>query len=236
MSQAAPPGDTPRRTAAPDLDALLNSLNADARSTTPSRAGNAPADPQASELTARRVQALIRAFDMLHKQVGAIASQGETISTLAEAQTRTTKAITDLQRNMRYIRAIVIQQLQQAHGSSNSGLPPLQIKLVVGHLAEQYQQAARDAAILVQWAMLFLGVTLGTGVAAIICAIYRLLLPPVILGTASVFALLVALIFGGLARSARFRAAVARRAMDESTLLRTITPPAVDQPDRSFGQ
>lgn len=231
MSQAVPPGDQSRRATPPDLDALLNSLQTDARAPAAARSGAGPSEATPNDLTTRRVQALIRAFDMLHKQVGAIANQGETINTLAEAQARTTKSIADMQRNMRSMRAILIQQLQQTSGASNANLPPLQIKLVVGHLVEQYQQAQRDAAILVQWAMLFVGIAVGAGAAAIVCALYRLLLPPVILGTAAVFALLVAVIFGSLARAAHIRAAAARREMDESTLLRTITPPP-DQGER----
>ncbi len=174
---------------------------------------------------ARRVQALIRAFDVLQKQVSAIAAQGETISKVAENQARDAKAIGDLQRNVRYLRAIVIQQLQ-AGGAHH--LPPLQIKLLVGHLVEQYQQAERDAALLTNWAMLFVGLALGLGGASAYVAVAQNGLVLSIFVAVAAVALLVAIIFWNLARSARNRAAAARRAMDESSVQRNLSPPVTE--------
>lgn len=229
MTQGPPSGNAPRRApstlSSSDLDALLESLQAEPRT-----AGTAsPSSAERSaDLTARRVQALIRAFDVLQKQVSAIASQGETISKVAENQARDAKAIGDLQRNMRYLRAIVIQQLQ---GSSPQQFPPLQIKLLVGHLVEQYQQAERDASLLTNWAMLFVGLALGLGGASAYVALAQNGLVLSIFVAVAAVTLLVAIIFWNLARSARSRAAAARRAMDESTVQRRIAAePQVDQP------
>jgi hypothetical protein len=230
MTQPPPPGNTPRRPAATispsDLDALLESLQSEPR---PASAGaQPPSAERGGDLTARRVQALIRAFDVLQKQVGAIASQGETISKVAENQARDAKAIGDLQRNMRYLRAIVIQQLQ---GGGAQQVPPLQIKLLVGHLVEQYQQAERDAALLTNWAMLFVGLALGLGGASAYVAVAQNGVVLSIFVAVAALALLVAIIFWSLARSARQRAVAARRAMDESTVQRRIAAEASsDQP------
>lgn len=226
MSQATPQGSAPRRAQStatpPDLDALLESLNVEPRTPTGAAPTPPPVERPAGDVMARRVQALIRAFDILHKQVGAIAAQGETISKVAENQTRDAKAIGDLQRNVRYLRAIVIQQLQQSSNATTTNLPPIHIKLVVGHLVEQYQQAERDVAVLSQWAMLFVGVALGMAIAGAVSVTYQLTTGLIIFTTSALGSLAVALIFGGLARGARSRAALARRNMDESTLLRTV--------------
>lgn len=237
MAQTTPPNDEPRRAAANapgrDLDSLLEALKTDARAANAQHAAAQATPPQAEpagDLTARRVQVLIRAFDVLHRQVSAIASQGETIHGIAEAQAQHTKAIGDLQRNIRYLRAIVIQQLQQASPAPDRTLPPLNIKLVVGHLVEQYQQAERDAAVLMQWAMLFIGIALGTAVAALIGAIQRVQLTSAVLGTLAAATFAVAIIFLSLSRSARSRADVARRTMDESTLMRTVATSPVSEP------
>lgn len=226
MTQSAPHGQAPRQPPSgispADLDALLESLQAGAR---PAASAATSAGEQ-HDLTARRVQALIRAFDVLQKQVSAIAAQGQTISQVAAAQARDAKAIADLQRSMRYLRAIVIQQLQQG---STQPFPPLQIKLVLGHLVEQYQQAERDAALLTSWAMLFVGLALGLGGASASMAWLPTGLARSLAIAVAVLALVVALIFWGLARSARHRAAAARRAMDESTVQRRIAPePPID--------
>jgi len=208
-----------------ELDALLESLQTDLRTprpATPSPPAAPTAERPTGDLTARRVQALVRAFDVLHKQVGAIAAQGETISKVAEAQAQDGKAIADLQRNMRYLRAIVIQQLQQSSPAAAANLPPIQIKLVVGHLVEQYQQAERDAAVLVQWSMLFAGLAVGMALAAAVSAFNQQLLTLAIFVTSGLLTLAVAFIFAALARTARTRAATARRTMDESTLLRSV--------------
>jgi hypothetical protein len=228
MTQGPPPGNAPRRapsTLSPsDLDALLESLQAEPR---PANAvGQPPSTERSGDLTARRVQALIRAFDVLQKQVSAIASQGETISKVAENQARDAKAIGDLQRNIRYLRAIVIQQLQ---GGGTQQFPPLQIKLLVGHLVEQYQQAERDAALLTNWAMLFVGLALGLGGASAYVALSQNGLALSIFVAVAVVALVVAIIFGSLARSARNRAAAARRAMDESTVRRSLHTPTTEE-------
>lgn len=233
MSQTAPQGSGPRRTpgVSPDLDALLESFNTDARQA----AGSPPPQPVAERspntLMERRVQALIRAFDVLHKQVGSIAAQGETISKVAELQAQDGRAIGDLQRNMRYLRAIVIQQLQQS-SAGNANLPPLQVKLVVGHLVEQYQQAERDMATLMQWAMLFAGIAIGMGLAAATSVANGQRLGGALFGTVALVTLLVAGIFGGLARTTRTRAVAARRAMDESTLVRSVATTPLDPAER----
>ncbi len=230
MAQTSPQGAAPRRTAPPDLDALLESLQVEPRPAAGKTTPSANSEAQGGDVIARRVQALIRAFDVLHRQVGAIASQGETISKVAETQVRDGKAIADLQRTMRQLRAVVIQQLQ-AGTVSNGVLPPIQIKLVVGHLVEQLQQAERDVAVLTGWAMLFAGLALGMSIAAGVAVANRLNFPLLIFGTVAVVAVAVALIFGLLARTARTRAAGARRAMDESTLLRAIgSNPVREQP------
>ena len=228
MAQTPPEG-SPRRPAPPDLDALLESLQVEARPA--QTAGRAPvAESAGGDVMARRVQALIKAFDVLHRQVGAIAAQGETISKVAETQARDAKSLSDLQRTVRSLRAVVIQQLQQGT-SSNANLPPIQIKLVVGHFVEQAAQAERDVAVLTGWAMLFVGLALGMALAAGVVWSGRVIAPLPILATIAVGALAVALIFGSLARSARTRADAARRAMDESTLLRAVNPgPVGEQP------
>jgi hypothetical protein len=225
MSQSSPQSGGPSRTAPADLDALLESLQGDARpSVTATTTPATTPERQSGDVTARRVQALIRAFDVLHRQVGSIASQGAVISKVAEAQARDSKTITDLQRNMRYLRAILIQQLQQNSPSNHANLPPLQVKLVVGHLVEQYQQAERDVAVLNSWAMFFVGIALGMTVAAAISFANQLYVLLAIFATSAVMTIAVTGIFGGLARGARSRAAAARRSMDESTLIRTISP------------
>ncbi len=233
MTQTPPSGGAPRRTAPPELDALLESLQGEPRSGSGAgtAAPSATADRQSGDVMSRRVQALIRAFDVLHRQVGAIASQGETISKVAETQARDAKAIADLKRNMRYLRAIVIQQLQQASPHPPGTLPPIQIKLVVGHLVEQYQQAERDAALLLGWAMLFVGLAVGLSIAATVSAVQGVASMPLIYGAVGGVTLAVALIFGGLARATRARAAAARRAMDESTLLRSVGTNPVGEPE-----
>ncbi len=230
MAQTSPQGATARRTTPPDLDALLESLQVEQRPATGKTAATTNVEPQSGDVTARRVQALIRAFDVLHRQVGAIASQGETISKVAETQARDGKAIAELQRSMRYLRAIVIQQLQAGPVGSNGALPAIQIKLVVGHLVEQLQQAERDVAVLTGWAMLFAGLALGMTIAAGVAVANRLNFALLVFATVAAVAVAVALIFGFLARTARTRAAAARRAMDESTLLRAVGTNPVGEP------
>jgi len=238
VPQAANSGRTPP---SPDIDALLSALNAEAQLSI--LAEQAPAslaiegaqastplheepmalpgrpEHRAADPTGRRVQALVRAFDVLHKQVAAIASQGETINTIANAQARQGHALAELQRTMRYLRAVVIQQLQ-GNASKQPGLPALQVKLVAAHLAESYRQAQHDAGVLAQWAMLFAGVALGAALGAAMGAYSRLTPMLLTLGTAAGVSLLVACIFVALARQARLRAQQARLAMDESVLER----------------
>ncbi|WP_029215432.1 hypothetical protein [Kallotenue papyrolyticum] len=225
MTQSAPHGQAPRQSPSgispADLDALLESLQAGAR---PAASGASSTGEQ-RDLTARRVQALIRAFDVLQKQVSAIAAQGQTISQVAAAQARDAKAIADLQRSMRYLRAIVIQQLQQ---SSAAATPPLTVRLLLGHLVEQYQQAEQDAALLRGWAMLFLGLALASGGAVIAIAFASASAALPVLGALTGLALLVAAIFGSLARAARVRATLARRAMDESAVQRRVAAEPLD--------
>lgn len=225
MTQTAPRVADTQRTPqpAPDIDALLSALNAEGQRHLMGEPATGPLpDRQAGELAGRRVQALIRAFDVLHKQVAAIASQGETINSVADAQARQEQTLGELQRNMRYLRAIVIQQLQGAAPTQPSQ-PSLHVKLVVRHLAESYHQAQHDAGVLAQWAMLFTGVAVGTALGALMSALIQLAIVPLILATAAVVTVLVACIFAVLARRSRLRAEQARRAMDESTLVRPAT-------------
>ena len=247
MAQTAPQAaGTGRTTASPDIDALLSALNAEASTSLPGRPGastslpgrpegssvrpeQAPAalslsegpavlpDRPAGDPAARRMQALVRAFDVLHKQVASIASQGETISSIADMQARQEQALGELQRTTRHLRAIVIQQLQGTAPKQDT-LPPLQVKLVVAHLAESYRQAQHDAGVLAQWAMLFTGVAVGAVLGAAMSALGGLYSMLLILGTAAAVALLVACIFMTLAYQARRRADQARRAMGESTM------------------
>lgn len=246
MAQTAPQV-TGRTPPTPDIDELLGALNAERPTSLPNRpaaqrsiiqqapvslAGehSVPSLPdvptalpgrpdQAGDPAARRTQALVRAFDVLHKQVASIASQGETINSIATAQARQEQALAELQRTTRYLRAVVIQQLQGGAAKEASS-PALQVKLVVAHLAESYRQAQHDAGVLAQWAMLFAGVALGATLGAALSAWAQLSAVLLVLGTAAVVALLVASIFAALARQARQRANQARRAMDEGILER----------------
>ena len=101
-------------------------------------------------------------------------------------------------------------------------LPSLQIKLVLAQAANLLHQADKDVMILGNCAMLFAGTALGTflSIAGSIAGPYTTRFW--IYLAIAFFALLVSAIFAFLAYQARCRVVNARKAMDESTLTRTV--------------
>lgn len=215
-----------------DLNALLDSILADdpgqRHAMTPA---SASARQRAEQQRAgeQHAQQLELANNELRNQLRTIALQVQSLSETSATQVEQGRAIHELRQMLRQVVVATHRQSQppppQQPGTMFNAelqLPSLQIKLVLAQAANLLHQADREVTMLGNWSMFFAGISVGT----------LLALMPSVLGpyttrfwiylAIAIFALLVSLIFALLTYQARRRVARARRAMDESTLTRSV--------------
>ena len=213
-----------------DLDALLDSIMGDdpgppqpQPDPVPVREAprQRPVQPRVDESRARQVA---QVTDDLRHQIRALALQVQSLNDASATQAAQGRAIQELRQAVREILVATHKQKDRTVPAFNAELqlPALQIKLVLAQAANLLHQADKDVAVLGAWSMLFGGITLGmllsigfsiTGPYTTHFWIYL---------SVAIFALLVSLDFAFLTHQARRRVANARRAMDESTLTRTV--------------
>lgn len=212
-----------------DLNALLDAILADDPGTrhamTPT---SASARQRAEQQRADEQHALEIANNELRSQLRQIALQVQSLNETNATQAEQGRAIHELRQMLRQV-VIATQRQPQPMPQQQGGmfnaelqLPALQIKLVLAQAANLLHQADQEVTVLGNWSMFFAGISVGT----------LLSLMPSVLGpyttrfwiylAIAVFALLVSLIFALLTFQARRRVARARRAMDESTLTRSV--------------
>jgi hypothetical protein len=208
-----------------DLNALLDSIMADDPGP---RHAMAPASASARNRAEQQARQLELANNELRTQLRAIAMQVQSLSETSATQAEQGRSIQELQQMLRQVVIATHRQPQptpQQQGTMFNAelqLPSLQIKLVLAQAANLLHQADREVTVLGNWSMFFAGISVGT----------LLTLMPSLMGpyatrfwiylAIAVFALLVSLIFALLTYQARRRVARARRAMDESTLTRSV--------------
>jgi hypothetical protein len=221
----------PGRRAGDDLDALLDSIIGEDSSVRQERAAQPAREANWQRQEQPRVQEQVRVeerprqieimTDELRDQLNAIALQVRSLSTAVETQAEQGHAIQELRQAVREI-VVANKQPKTPPPMFNAEiqLPSLQIKLVLAQAANILHQADKDVTVLGSWSMLFTGVALGTlfGFALVAPFSSHFWISLVI----ALFAVLVALIFGFLTFQARRRVARARKAMEESTLTRTV--------------
>jgi hypothetical protein len=227
------PGQRPATAADDDdLNALLDSILADdpgqrhAMTSTPASARQRAEQQRVDEQHAHQLEV---ANTELRNQLRTIALQVQSLSETSATQAEQGRAIHELRQMLRQV-VVATHRQSQPPPPQQSGmmfnaelqLPSLQIKLVLAQAANLLHQADREVTVLGNWSMFFAGISVGT----------LLSLMPSVLGpyttrfwiylAIAVFALLVSLIFALLTYQARRRVARARRAMDESTLTRSV--------------
>ena len=201
-----------------DLDALLDTILGEDPGPRRERAD------AARRAAAQQAQRPDQVTDELRAQIRAIALQVQTLSEATANQAAHTRQIQELRQAMRDVLLITHQQTKQQNPGFNAEvqLPSLQIKLVLAQAAHLLHQADKEAAMLSNWSMLFGGIFVGTLLSVLFSIGGPYTVYFWIYLVVSVFALLVSLVFAILTRQARLRVANARRAMDESTLTRTV--------------
>ncbi len=173
---------------------------------------------------AQRVRQSDRVADELRSQIRSIALQVQALGEATANQAAQGRAIQELRQAMREVVVASHKQSKPEAPSFNAELqlPSLQIKLVLAQAANLLHQADKDVSVLGSWSMFFGGVSLGT----LLSVVFAIGGPYTtyfwIYLAVSVFAFLVAMVFAFLTQQARRRVADARRAMDESTLTRTV--------------
>ena len=216
-----------------DLNALLDSIMADdpgprhAMATTSSSARRRAEQQRAEEEHARQLELV---NNELQAQLRAIANQVQSLSEASATQAEQGRAIQELRQALRQVIVATHRPPQphvqpQQHGTMFNAelqLPSLQIKLVLAQAANLLHQAHKEVTVLGNWSMFFAGISVGT-----LLSLMSSILGPYttrfwIYLAIAVFALLVSLIFAVLTFQARRRVARARRAMDESTLTRSV--------------
>ena len=216
------------RRAGEDLDALLDSIMGEESNLRPERA-TPPArepvrqrqeQPRAEEQRPRQVEVMT---DELQAQLRSIALQVQSLNTAIETQAEQGHAIQELRQTVREI-VVATKQSKSSPPMFNAEihLPSLQIKLVLAQAANILHQADKDVTVLGGWSMLFAGVSLGATLAVAFALFEAFSSRFWIYLALAIFALVVALIFAFLTFQARRRVARARKAMDESTLTRTV--------------
>ena len=207
-----------------DLNALLDSILADDPG---GRHAIAPASAR-QRAEEQQVQQLELANHELRNQLRAIATQVQSLSESSATQAEQGRAIQELRQMLRQIAAATQRppqpapQPQPSPFNAELQLPSLQIKLVLAQAANLLHQADREVTVLGNWSMFFAGISVGT-----LLSLTSSILGPYttrfwIYLAIAVFALLVSLIFALLTYQARRRVARARRAMEESTLTRSV--------------
>lgn len=212
-----------------DLDALLDSIMGDDPGPRPERGGaNALREAPRQRLEPQRVEdqrarQVERTTDELRSQIRSLALQVHALSTATADQAAQGKAIQELRMAMRQV-LVATHQPPTPPPTFNAELqlPSLQIKLVLAQAANLLHQADKDMMVLGNCATLFAGTAIGTflSLAGSIAGPYTTRFW--IYLAVAFFALLVAGIFAFLAYQARCRVVRARKAMDESTLTRTV--------------
>lgn len=213
-----------------DLDALLDSIMGDDPGPRQERAENGGAREAARQrleqqrADAQRVRQSDRVADELRSQIRSIALQVQALSEATANQAAQGRAIQELRQAMRDVVVASHKQARPQAPAFNAELhlPSLQIKLVLAQAANLLHQADKDVAVLGNWSMLFGGVSLGTLLSVVLSIGGPYTTYFWIYLAVSVFAFLVAMVFAFLTHQARRRVANARRAMDESTLTRTV--------------
>ena len=211
------------------LDALLDSIMGDDPGPKEERVAVAAREEarerqeqrQAEEHRARQAE---RVADELRAQIHSIALQVQALSEATAHQAEQDHAIQELRQVMRQVVMAAHQQPKPAAPSFNAELqlPSLQIKLVLAQAANLLHQADKEVTVLANWSMLFGGVALGTLLSLLVPLAGPYTTRFWIYLAIAIFAFLVALVFAFLAQQARRRVANARKAMDESTLTRTV--------------
>ena len=201
-----------------DLDALLDTILGEDPGPRRERAD------AARRAAAQQAQRPDQVTDELRAQIRAIALQVQALSEASANQAAHARQIQELRQAMRDVLLITHQQTKQQNSGFNAEvqLPSLQIKLVLAQAAHLLHQADKEAAVLSNWSMLFGGIFVGTLLSVLFSIGGPYTVYFWIYLAVSVFALLVSLVFAILTRQARLRVANARRAMDESTLTRTV--------------
>ena len=223
------PAPRPALAGGDNRDALLGSIMGDdpgprrERIEAPPREGGRQHLEQqhAEEHRARQAE---RVADELRAQIRFIALQVQSLSEATANQAEQGRAIQELRQVMRQVIVATHQQPKPPAPGFNAELqlPSLQIKLVLAQAANLLHQADKEVAVLGNWSMLFGGLCLGT-----LLSLLFSIAGPYTAGfwiylAVSVFAFLVSLVFTYLTRQARHRVATAHKAMDESTLTRTV--------------
>ena len=183
------------------------------------------AEQRADEQQARQLELV---NNELQAQLRVIANQVQSLSEASATQAEQGRAIQELRQTLRQVILATHGQpsppSQQPATMFNAELqlPSLQIKLVLAQAANLLHQADKEVTVLGNWSMFFAGIGTGT-----LLSLMSSVLGPyttrfwIYLAIAA-FALLVSLIFALLTWQARRRVARARRAMEESTLTRSV--------------
>ena len=211
-----------------DLDALLDSIMGDDPGPRQERVAPAAREgirqhleqQHAEEQRARRTEIVT---DELRSQVRSLALQVQSISEATETQVAQGRAIQELRQA---VREIVVATHRQPKPlpifNAELQLPSLQIKLVLAQAANLLHQADKDVTVLGNWSRLFAGVALGTSLSIAFSIFGPYTTRFWIYLAITAFACLVSMVFALLAYRARRRVVEARRAMEESTLTRSI--------------
>lgn len=213
-----------------DLDALLDSIMGEDPGPPQPQPDSSPARetarqrPVPQRVDEARVRQVAQVTDDLRHQIRSLALQVQSLNEASATQAAQGRAIQELRQAVREILVATHKQKERAAPAFNAELqlPALQIKLVLAQAANLLHQADKDVAVLGNWSMLFGGITLGMllSIGFSISGPYTTYFW--IYLSVAVFAFLVSLVFAFLTYQARRRAASARRAMDESTLTRTV--------------
>lgn len=216
------------RRAGEDLDALLDSIMGEDPNLRQERAAPSAREPvrqrqEQPRVEEQRPRPVEFMTDELQTQLRSIALQVQSLNTAIETQAEQGHAIQELRQTMREI-VVATKQPKPTPAMFNAEihLPSLQIKLVLAQAANILHQADKDVTVLGGWSMLFAGVSLGATLATAFALFGAFSSRFWVYLALAIFALVVAIIFAFLTFQARRRVARARKAMDESTLTRTV--------------
>ncbi|GAC1366634.1 MAG: hypothetical protein NVS4B8_26590 [Herpetosiphon sp.] len=195
----------------------------------PVAAATATGEPPRQRLEQRMGMAATKAperqGDDLRAQVRSLALQVQALSEAAAKQGTRDRVV---ERAIGELRQRVHEVLLSTHrrgaigdgtGEATATIP---IKLVMAETAHAVHQAGRDVATHGGWSALFGGIFLGTIFATGLAIVGPYTIGFWIVLSVALFAFLVALVFAYLAQEARWRVRGAQRAMDESTVTRTL--------------
>ncbi|HZG69890.1 MAG TPA: hypothetical protein VEZ12_24380 [Herpetosiphonaceae bacterium] len=221
-SRPSRPGQRPATAADDDdLNALLDSIMADDpgprhHAMAPTGGGARPrAEQRVEEQQARQLELV---SNELQAQLRVIANQVQSLSEASATQAEQGRAIQELRQTLRQV---ILATQRQPQGqqpatmfNAELQLPSLQIKLVLAQAANLLHQADKEVTVLGNWSMFFAGVGTGT-----LLSLMSSVLGPY---TTRFWIYLAIAAFALLTWQARRRVVRARRAMEESTLTRSV--------------